>query len=235
LAPEHFGVDVGDGPPTDPDGDGVESEFSAGQVSALVLYLATQDAPPFLAPEQGAARAFELYSNELEFISSPEYVATWSEGYALFREVGCATCHVPFLPLENSVYRTRPLGSDTELIVDLGTEGAEPVPEQDGEGRFLIAAFSDFKRHDLGEGLQSKYEDRGVPRQEWLTRPLWGLSQSSPYLHTGSAMVHDYAISRHGGEASEARLEFLRLSPAEKEKLYFFLASLARAPRVRVR
>lgn len=235
AAPEAFGVEVGDGPLHDPDGDGVEREISEGQVSALVLYLATQDAPPFLAPEEGAFRSYELYSNELEFISSPEYAATWSEGYAIFQQIGCASCHTPYLTLDDSRYRTKPAGSSRELVVNLGTDGAQPVPPQDEQGRYLVAAFTDFKRHDLGEGLQSLYEDRGVPRQQWLTRPLWGLSQSSPYLHTGSAMVHDYAITRHGGEASESRLAFLQLRPADKEKLRFFLASLARAPRIRVR
>lgn len=235
AAPEAFGVDVGNASATDPDGDGVEREISDGQVSALVLYLATQDAPPFLVPEEGVFRPYELYSNELEFIRSPEYVAVWTEGYSLFRDVGCVTCHVPFLPLERAEYRTRPAGESVDLVVDLAAEGARPVPPQDDEGRYLVAAFSDFKRHDLGPGLASAHEDRGVPATQWLTRPLWGLSQSSPYLHTGDAMVVDDAIARHGGEAEESRLAFLRLGIAEKEKLRFFLASLARAPRVRVR
>ncbi|MFZ9886088.1 MAG: di-heme oxidoredictase family protein [Myxococcota bacterium] len=234
-APAAFGVAVGEAAPADPDGDGVEREFTAGQVSALVLYLATQDAPPFLVPEEGVFRPYELYSQELEFIRSPEYVQVWTEGYSLFRTTGCATCHVPFLPVEQTLYRTKPAADTVDLVVDIATEGAKPVPPQDDEGRYLVAAFSDFKRHDLGAGLKSLHDDRGVPVQQWFTRPLWGLSQSSPYLHQGDAMVVDDAIARHGGEGEEAKLAFLRLSTAEKEKFRFFLASLARAPRVRVR
>jgi hypothetical protein len=37
--------------------------------------------------------------------------------------------------------------------------------------------------------------------QEWRTPPLWGLSDSAPYLHDGRAETVLEAIAQHGGEA----------------------------------
>lgn len=234
-APAQHGVDVGDGPPDDPDGDGVVDEVTEGQVTALVLYLATLDAPPFEAPEQGAYREPVLYSKNLEFVRSPEYTARWVEGFRLFRSIGCASCHVPYLPLFDTRMRTQAPGAARAIVVDLATEGAAPVPPADESGHRLVAAFSDFRRHDLGPGLRSRHEDRGVGSQLWLTRPLWGLSQTSPYLHTGSAVTFDYAIARHGGEAAASAAAYRGLGDDEMESVRFFLGALARAPALRVR
>jgi CxxC motif-containing protein (DUF1111 family) len=67
-----------------------------------------------------------------------------------------------------------------------------------------------------------------------LTRPLWGLAESPPYLHDGRAATIPEAILAHGGEAKEARDAFAALSPESQANVHIFLLSLTREPKVRV-
>ena len=68
----------------------------------------------------------------------------------------------------------------------------------------------------------------------WLTRPLWGLAETAPYLHDGSAATIPEAIVAHGGEAEDARDAFVALTPDEQADLHVFLLSLTRTPKPRV-
>lgn len=219
----------------DPDGDGVTREITEGELSALTLYVATLDAPPFGAPDEGVYREPVFYSTHFEFIHTPEAADRWRKGFTLFGRIGCARCHVPYLPLENPVYELGAPLSGTKMSVDLATQGAKPVPDRDEQGRYLVPVFSDFRRHDMGQALAARYAERGVAASVWLTRPLWGVAQTSPYLHTGEAMVFDDALALHGGEAGLAANNYRLLREQDRESLRFFLASLARAPMLRVR
>jgi CxxC motif-containing protein (DUF1111 family) len=98
-----------------------------------------------------------------------------------------------------------------------------------------VALFSDLRRHDMGAGLADKYDDpSGVPRNVFLTRPLWGLSESAPYMHDGRSATIPAAILEHGGEAQPARDAFAALSPSDQADLHIFLLSLTREPKPRV-
>jgi CxxC motif-containing protein (DUF1111 family) len=68
----------------------------------------------------------------------------------------------------------------------------------------------------------------------FLTRPLWGLAETPPYLHDGRAATIPTAILAHGGEAQPARDAFAALSPDDQASLHVFLLSLTREPKVRV-
>ena len=228
-------VDLGDGGGDDPDGDGVTREITSAQLTALVLYLATLDAPPLRALEEAPDREAVLFSNELSFVRSPEFTLRFAQGFALFGRVGCAVCHVPFVRVDRSRYQTQSELGGAAVVVDLAADGARPTPARDGAGRFLLPVFSDFRRHDLGEALAGLYPEDGVPAGTWLTRRLWGSALTTPWLRTGSAMTVDEAIVMHGGEAAVAARKFALLSEAEQIDLRLFLASLARAPSVRIR
>lgn len=229
-------VELGDGPTDDPDRDGVTREITEGQLSALALLIATTDAPPLAALDEGPYREPELFSNELDIVRSPEFTARWLDGFALFGRFGCASCHVPFVPVTGSRYRASDASAAASaVVVDLASDGARPIPDRDDEGRFLVAAFSDFKRHDLGPRLAGRHADGGVPAELWLTKRLWGVGLTSPYLHTGAAMTFDEAVAMHGGEAEDAARAFARADEDERVSLRLFLASLARAPSVRIR
>ncbi|MCA9176290.1 MAG: hypothetical protein KDB14_17510 [Planctomycetales bacterium] len=65
----------------------------------------------------------------------------------------------------------------------------------------------------------------------WRTPPLWGVGDSSPYLHDGRAGTLRRAIILHSGEGEAARNRFLGLSEDSQDALLLFLASL-RAPQL---
>ena len=228
LLADPGGVDVGPDGGDDPDGDGITREITDGQLSALVAFVATLDPPRILVPDEGGARGPPL-SGELDIVASPEFVMRWLEGAEFFGDLGCADCHVPFLPVSDARFR------DGVLDIDLATHGAGPHPARRDDGTWLVPVFSDFKRHDMGESLASQHVDHGVPPATWLTRRLWGVAQSRPYLHDGSAVTFDEAIARHGGEAADARDAFLARPEAHRASLRVFLLSLRRAPAIRVR
>ena len=67
-----------------------------------------------------------------------------------------------------------------------------------------------------------------VAADEWLTRPLWGLADSAPYMHDGRAQTVEEAINFHGGEAQSAVRLYQALSESERGQLRMFLMSLSR-------
>ena len=90
----------------------------------------------------------------------------------------------------------------------------------------------------MGKRLRGLYSERGVASDTYLTRRLWGFSNTSPYLHTGTAFRRSNIIKHHGGEDSEAQYAaeaFFALSNDEKSSLRVFLASLRRASSIRIR
>jgi hypothetical protein len=229
------GPQLGDGPDDDPDHDGVTREITEGELTALVAYLATLDVPPLAALDEGPYREPELFSNELEIVRSPEFTSRWLDGFSRFGRLGCAQCHVPFVRVDDPRYRTRSPLSGHETVIDLAADGARPTPSLDDDGRYLIPAFTDFKRHDMGAALTGRADEGGVARSVWMTRRLWGLASTSPYLHDGSAMTFDEAIARHGGDAAQAQRAYALLDEGERTSVRIFLASLARAPSIRIR
>lgn len=93
--------------------------------------------------------------------------------------------------------------------------------------------YTDLLLHDMGPGLDDGYTEGSALTAEWRTPPLWGLglskrSQGGEYflLHDGRARSIEEAIQMHGGEGSQARNNFVALSPTEKQKLIIFLESL---------
>ena len=83
---------------------------------------------------------------------------------------------------------------------------------------YLVHLFSDLKRHDMGEALASPSAQGQIPARLFLTRPLWGLAETAPYLHDGSAPALEDAIAAHADVAT---------TPAERAALAEFLAELS--------
>jgi CxxC motif-containing protein (DUF1111 family) len=65
---------------------------------------------------------------------------------------------------------------------------------------------------------------------EFRTPPLWGVADSAPYLHDGSAATLHDAVLAHEDQARNARDGYRRLSAVEQRALLVFLCAL-RAPR----
>jgi hypothetical protein len=202
---------LGDGPAWwDPDGDGKARELEEGALTATAAYLAMLETPVILPPRDPGLRE------------------RWASGSRIFDAVGCAGCHVREMPLQNRVWREKADTTAGEIAIDLLEDGEGP------KGQPEVKLFSDLKRHEMGRALADPHDNEDhVPRGVFLTRPLWGLSESAPYLHDGRAATIQDAILTHGGEAERARNAFAALSPADQGSLRVFLLSLTRAPKVR--
>jgi hypothetical protein len=209
----------GAGPWWDVDQDGVSLEIDAGMLTTVVGYLAQLEAPVVRPPRD------------------PGLLDAWADGRLRFEEIGCAACHVPTLELEDPKLDVRRDADPTRpsFVVDVVKDGDGPKIEPKYGGRttpYLVHLFSDLKRHDMGAALATPSAQGTIPARAFLTRPLWGLAETAPYLHDGRApTIHD-AIAFHGGEASAARDAYLALDEPGRASVRVFLTSLSRQPKL---
>jgi CxxC motif-containing protein (DUF1111 family) len=119
-------------------------------------------------------------------------------GEAVFRTIGCASCHVPVLTT----------GSNANPLFD----------------RKPVALFSNLLLHDIGTG--DGIEQSAAGAGEIRTPALWGLRFRRPLLHDGSAATPEDAIIRHGKEASGVLERYRTLPPSVQRQLLAFLKSL---------
>ena len=111
---------------------------------------------------------------------------------------------------------------------EIGCAGCH-VPEMRLQDGTIVRAFTDLRTHDMGADLAGKQG------REWLTAPLWGLSDTAPWLHDGRALASiDDAILAHGGEAKSSGDRFGALAHNRKGDVRVFLLSLARKPRIQI-
>jgi mono/diheme cytochrome c family protein len=205
----------------DPDGDGVTDEITEGQLLALTLYVGMQEVPTI-------TRAAELVVPGLASDLIPrERVA----GEQTFARIGCASCHVPELRVTRATLSVESRLGRAPVSVDLAKDGAEPRLAPREDGTFAVPLFADLRRHDMGPGLADPRASGGVSASTFMTRPLWGIARSRPYLHDGRAPTLHDAIMLHGGEALEARDAYVRLGDVERAELTGFLNALTRARR----
>lgn len=206
---------IGSFPKPDPDGDGVEHEITEGQVTALTLFVAMQEVPQMKLPE------------------GSEFMLWWSEGRERFEQLGCDRCHRTALPLKSTKYELSSRTGGPSVTVDLAKEGAEPRLQTDTEsGAYLAYVFTDLKRHDVGPLLMENRPDRGVAREQFLTRPLWGSARSRPYMHDARAPTIEDAILLHAGDAQKERDAYAALPELQRAPLRVYLMSLTRARRM---
>ena len=136
-----------------------------------------------------------------------------ARGKELFREVGCAVCHVPNLGGVRGVY------SDF-LLYTLD----DPAPPGGGGGG---GNYDDPAPPQLN--LPGRPDDEPKP-SEWKTPPLWGVADSAPYMHDGSAVDLRSAIQAHRGDAKAVRVRFEAQPPVNQAALIAFLGTLKAPP-----
>lgn len=124
---------------------------------------------------------------------------TLTAGSRLFREIGCASCHVPAL-------RT----------------GEHEVAALSGK---IVPLYSDLLLHDMGPDYRGVCAGDASPT-EFRTGRLLGLRFREPYLLGSVVPGLEGTILAHGGEAKRARDAFGRLNPEERGVLLRFLRSL---------
>jgi hypothetical protein len=195
----------------DPDDDGHVRELEEGMLTAGAMYLAMLETPVIIPPADADLRD------------------RWANGAALFKSVGCESCHRQQLALANIIWHETSDTTGGEVLIDLFSDGDKP------RGTSVVNLFSDLKRHAMAPALADRFDnEQGLGREVFLTRPLWGLAETAPYLHDGSAATIPEAILGHGGEGQKARDAFAALPASDQADLHVFLLSLTREPKVRV-
>lgn len=224
---ERFGLD------TDPDGDGFKNELTRADITAVSVWQATLQVPGRVIPRD------------------PEVERAVLLGERLFEQVGCATCHVPRLPLERQgwVYsEPNPFnppgnlrsGQTRDFKVDLSDELLPPPRlRPDASGVVWVEAFTDFKLHDICEPNEAEPLDMNQSQwakkfkegnRRFLTKRLWGAANEPPYFHHGLFTTLRQSVLAHSGEARESRLAFQALTEAEQDAVIEFLKTLQVLP-----
>jgi hypothetical protein len=223
----------------DPDDDGVVNEFMPGQVTSLVSYLATLTPPVPQVPQQGPRRG-EPMTAELDLVPSNELTMRWGLGARTFQAIGCARCHRPMLEVNDSRFALadESFGRGAEASIDLALEGARPQLIE-REGSYAVPLHSDLKMHSMGASAAQPNAVTGERSDDrYLTRPLWGMALTGPWMHDGRATTLDEAIALHGGDGSDAKASaqsFSELSTDEQNALRTYLMALQKPPAIRVR
>jgi len=157
---------------------------------------------PIPTPNEGDADDVEAFADFIRLLAPPprgRITRDVRSGAAVFRKIGCASCHLPTL-------RT----------------GANNVDALD---RVTFHPYSDFLLHDMGR-LGDGIEQGTASGREMRTAPLWGLRKQPSYLHDGRAATVEEAILQHDGQARSARNRFLKLNNRDHDQLLDFLESL---------
>ena len=89
-----------------------------------------------------------------------------------------------------------------------------------------VPLYSDLLLHEILRPDAKGIEDGSAGMREFRTAPLWGLSQTTPYFHSGEADTIDQAIRLHDGEAAAMRQRYEALSETDRVALLAFLGSL---------
>jgi CxxC motif-containing protein (DUF1111 family) len=144
-------------------------------------------------------------------------------GEAVFEQIGCAACHPRELGGVNGLFSDLLLHDMGTSLSDHSSAHPEVIP-----GQTIRTGGNGYS----GGRVVGRTAPRTVAcdcDREWRTPPLWGVADSSPYLHDGRATSLDEAILLHGGEAAPAAHSFEILHENERWNLLAFLESL-RAP-----
>ena len=210
----HFGMqpveDPTVGPGFDADGDGVVDEILIGEMSALHIFNTNLEPP-------------EIRKDNPNFLPGSRH----------FDRLGCSDCHKPFLDTDSPflTYSFPEVEEDPSanvfMMVDMRTAPTSFATAPTSLG-VRVPLFSDLKRHNMGPGLAETFQ--GAPNQqfneEFITPRLWGIADTAPYLHDGRALTLTEAITAHGGEAQQARDDFVNSSDQVKIELLDFLRTL---------
>lgn len=138
------------------------------------------------------------------------------DGEALFKQVGCAICHVDELV-------TQPVGS----TINGGTFTVPP-----GLGCRKFHPYGDFLLHNIGtgDGIVQVTNADGTLMQSTAnlmrTAPLWGVRLRDRLMHDGESLTLVSAIRRHHNQAQTARDNFFALTSSDENKVIAFLKSL---------
>lgn len=227
---ERFGVD------TDPDGDGFVNELTRADVTAISMFQAAMAVPGRVIP------------------NDPEIERAVWNGEKVFDRIGCASCHIPELPLDkkgwifsepnpyNPPLNLRP-GTTKTIEMDLNSTNLplprlRPAPKD--HDVVMVPAYTDLRLHDItdpsegGEPLDQnqtpwtpKFRDGN---RRFLTKRLWGCANEPPYYHHGLFTTLRQSVLAHSGEALASRRSFEKADEYDQDSLIEFLKTLQVLP-----
>lgn len=227
---ERFGVG------TDPDGDGFINEMTRADVTAATIWQIALPVPGRVIP----------HDPQIE-------TAIWN-GEQRFEAIGCASCHVPELPLSrtgrfyeepnrfNPSGNLRP-GDAPTLTLNLNDlRLPKPRLRAGAGGVTMVPAYTDLRLHDITSGPDDPNREalnmhfpagsteffEGNSR--FLTKRLWGAASEPPYFHHGKYTTLREATLAHAGEALTSKNNFLALSATQQDEIIEFMKSLQILP-----
>jgi len=130
-----------------------------------------------------------------------------------------------------------PLNPADAALTSLQLPRLKPNPD----GTIDVPLFSDLKRHNMGSNLSdppppapsqgTDVVNINTRPQEYMTRPLWGVADTGPWMHDGRAMTLEEAILMHGdrstgSDAGPVIEVFEHLSSSDKNDVVSFLETL---------
>jgi len=89
-----------------------------------------------------------------------------------------------------------------------------------------VPLYSDLLLHQVTPDGVWGIADGLATTLQFRTPPLWGVSETPPYLHDGSATTLEDAILAHDGEAAASLAAYEALDDETRETLLAFLAAL---------
>jgi mono/diheme cytochrome c family protein len=240
---------VGDN--VDGDGDGVVNELLIGDITAMTIYNAAQPRPTTrvelaslgLIPPLSASETASIQRGETAFRNA-QCATCHIPSLTLFSPVFNEPSRNPFYRDAKMPAGQDPVarGLDPQFPVsfDLTKDHTENIIkdangnivkrlgdfEVDGNGHAIIRLFGDLKRHDMGPGLAESIDEVGTGASVWMTRNLWGVGSTAPYLHDGRATTLTEAILEHGGDAAASRSAFVALAQSSQQDLLAYLNNL---------
>lgn len=100
------------------------------------------------------------------------------------------------------------------------------VPSLTGGDGNPVPLYSNLLLHDVMPDDFRGMAEEGADVGMYRTPPLWGISDTPPYMHDGRAEDLTGAILAHDSEAAQVRTAFQALSPSEQGALISFLEDL---------
>lgn len=233
----HHGIQTTErfGHGTDPDGDGFIDEMTRADVTAVSIFQAALPVPGRVIPRDRTIEQAVLL------------------GERRFEDIGCASCHIPALPLENQGWvfiepnpfnpagNLRP-GEAPDLAVDLNDPKLPGPRLQESGGVTWVPAYTDFKLHDITSGpddpnhehLNMHFPPGSVEffagNSRFLTKRLWGAASKPARFHHGKFTTLREAVLNHAGEAQAVTDSFHALTAHEQDCIIEFLKSLQVLP-----
>ncbi len=223
------------------DGDDVKVEVTRADVTALTIYQAVMAVPGRVIPHD------------------PEVEAAVSMGETLFTKIGCASCHIPELPLYRdqwlfsepnpyNPYGNLRMGQAQTYVVNLNRPDLPQPRLQAHNGVTMVPAYTDLKLHDITSGPDDPNREpidmQRVKGSElhfspdaffagngkFITRKLWGAASKPNFYHHGKYTTMRESVLAHAGEAKKSSDQFKALSDHEKDCVIEFLKTLQILP-----